>query len=637
MGRDEPGTLAALKAHLRELIDPKIGEYGGRTVKSMGDGLLLEFPSVVDAVRFAVDVQRGMVDRNASAPEQSRIIFRIGINVGDIIIDGEDIFGDGVNVAARLQTLAEPGGICVSRVVRDEVIDKLSFTFDALGVREMKNIVRPIEVYRIALGSDSAAAATPVSLRPRPIVDGPPSIAVVPFVNRSRDEEDEYFSDGLADELLNVLAKIRGLRVAARSSAFTFKNKNATVADVGRALNVGAVLEGSVRKSGNRVRISVQLVNVADGYHLWAESYDRTFEDIFAVQDDIAQSVVKELRSTLLGEPVDAMAVRDVTAQVAAAVKGRATDPEAYRLYLQARHFVDRHTRDDTAKGIGYLEQALSRDPGFALAWAELGGACAAEADSGWAPVVEGFRRAREAVERALSLEPNLAEGHAQLGWLQRSHDWNFRGAEASLRRALELAPGNALVLRRAAILALNLGRLDEAIALNRRAVEQDPLSAEAFGNLGLALEAAGRLADADSARRKALELAPHRTSTRAHLALTLLARGRHEEALADAMQEPEPVWRMRALAIIHHAAGRHAEAEDALRELIASYAERAAFQIAEVYAAHGETDLAFEWLARAYAQRDPGLCQTKMQPSLRRLHSDPRWGAFLRKMGLAD
>ena len=251
--------------------------------------------------------------------------------------------------------------------------------------------------------------------------------------------------------------------------------------------------------------------------------------------------------------------------------------------------------------------------------------------------MVEGYRRAREAVERALSLEANLAEGHAQLGWLQRSHDWNFRGAEASLRRAMELAPGNALVLRRAAILALNLGRLDEAIALNRRAVEQDPLSAEAFGNLGLALEAAGRLADADSARRKALELAPHRTSTRAHLALTLLARGQYEEALADAMREPEPVWRMRALAIIHRAAGRNAQAEDALRELIAHYAEGAAFQIAEVYAAHDEADLAFEWLERAYTQRDPGLCQMKAQPSLRRLHSDSRWDAFLRKMGLAD
>jgi adenylate cyclase len=634
MGRDESGTLAGLKAHLRELVDPKIAEYVGRTVKSTGDGLLLEFPSVVDAVRFGVDVQRGMVDRNAEVPEQNRIVFRIGINVGDIIIDGEDIFGDGVNVAARLQALAEPGGICVSRVVRDEVLDKLSFAFDALGAREMKNIARPIDVYRIAMGGSSAAAV----MRPPPRVpDGPPSVAVLPFVNRSRDVEDEYFSDGLSDELLNVLAKIRGLRVAARSSAFTFKNAKATVADVGSALNVGTVVEGSVRKSGNRIRISVQLVNVADGYHLWAESYDRTLDDIFAVQDDIAQSVVKQLRRTLLGEAVDATVASDVTAQVAAAVRGRATDPEAYRLYLQARHFVDRHTRDDTSTAIGYLKQALDRNPGFALAWAELGGAYSAEADSGWAPVAEGYRRAREAVERALSLEPNLAEGHAQRGWLQRSHDWDFHGAETSLHRALELAPGNALVLRRAAILALNLGRVDEAIALNRRAVDQDPLSAEAFGNLGLALEAAGRLDEADSARRKALDLAPQRTSTRAHLALTLLARGRDDEALAEATREPEAVWRLRALAIIHGAARRPAEAEDALRQLVEDYADDAAFQIAEVYAAHGEVDVAFEWLERAYAQRDPGLCQTKTQSSLRALHGDPRWGAFLHKMRLAD
>ncbi|MEP6609923.1 MAG: adenylate/guanylate cyclase domain-containing protein, partial [Burkholderiaceae bacterium] len=274
MGQDESGTLAALKAHLRELIDPKIAHYGGRTVKSMGDGLLLEFPSVVDAVRCAVDVQRGVAERNATVPEENRITFRIGINVGDIIIDGEDIFGDGVNVAARLQTFAEPGGICVSRVVRDQVLDKLSFTFDDLGAREMKNIARPIEVYRVALGSNLAGGPTKPALRRRPLAHEPPSIAVLPFVNMSH-EADEYFADGLAEELLNVLSKIRGLRVAARSSAFTFKGKGATVGEVGRALNVATVLEGSVRKAGNRLRISVQLVKVADGYHLWSERYDR--------------------------------------------------------------------------------------------------------------------------------------------------------------------------------------------------------------------------------------------------------------------------------------------------------------------------------------------------------------------------
>jgi len=392
-----------------------------------------------------------------------------------------------------------------------------------------------------------------------------------------------------------------------------------------------------VRKAGNRMRISVQLVKVADGYHLWSQSYDRTLEDIFAVQDDIAQAVVKELRTTLLGEAADAKVDRAVTAQVAAAVKGRATDPEAHRLYLQARHFIERNTREDTAKAIDYLKQALDRDPAFALAWAELGGGYMAESACGWAPVAEGFARAREAVAHSLALEPELAEGHAQMGWIQATHDWDWPGADASYRRALELAPGNGVVLRRAGALAANLGRIDEAIAFDRRALEQDPLSAAAYNNLGLALRANGRLAEAEAAYRQALELASQRAGTRALLAVILLAQGRGEEALTEALREPEEWARLWALAIIQHAADRPAESDAALQELIAKYATHAADQVATVYGARGEVDLAFAWLERAYDQRDPRLSEMKRQPLLRSLHADSRWDLFLRKMGLAD
>ena len=465
----------------------------------------------------------------------------------------------------------------------------------------------------------------------------PLSIAVLPFVNRSNDEQDEYFSDGLADELLNVLTKIQGLRVAARSSAFTFKGKGATLGEVGRALNVATVLEGSVRKAGNRMRISVQLVKVADGYHLWSERYDRTLDDIFAVQDDIAQSVVKELRSTLLGEAVDPKAGLKATAQVAAAVKGRAKDAEAHRLYLQARHFIDRNTRDDTAKGIDYLKDALDRDSAFALAWAELSRAYADEAGKSWAPLAEGFERARRAVARALALEPDLAEAHAALAWILMYHDWNWRDAEASCARALELAPGSALMLHRAGLLATNLGRFEEAIGLYRRAIEQDPLSAGAYHSLGIVFDAAGRLADSEQSYRKVLELSPQRVGTHALLALNLVAQCRSNEALDEALREPEEWARLWALAVTHYAAGRRAEAEGALFELIARHAEESAYQVAMVYASRDETDLAFEWLERAYSQRDSGLGEMKAQPQLRPLHADPRWGVFLSKMGLAD
>jgi TolB-like protein/Flp pilus assembly protein TadD len=479
-----------------------------------------------------------------------------------------------------------------------------------------------------AVATAAHAVATPVH--------EPTSIAVLPFVNRSHDPEDEYFSDGLADELLNVLTKIRGLRVAARSSAFTFKGKGATVAEVGRTLNVATVLEGSVRKAGNRIRISVQLVKVADGYYLWSESYDRTLEDIFAVQDDIAQSVVKELRSTLLGEAVDAKATTEATAQVAAAVKGRATDAEAHRLYLQGRHFVNRFTREDIAKGIEHLKQALDRDPEFALAWVSLSAAYAEEAGQSWVPLAAGLGRAREAAARALALEPKLAEAHAATGWIRMNYDCDWRGAEASFGRALELAPGNAAGLRHAAGLAFRLGRLDEAIKLWGRAIEQDPLNASAYHSLGITLDAADRLAEAEQAYRKALELAPQRHGAHAFLGLNLLAQGRSDEALDEALREPES-WRFYALAIIHHAAGRRAEADAALNELIAKHAGDAAFQIAVVYAARGEMDLSFQWLERAYVQRDPGLSDLKCISLLRPLRADPRWGALLRKMGLAD
>jgi len=477
-------------------------------------------------------------------------------------------------------------------------------------------------------------AAAPAMSTPR---HEPPSIAVLPFVNMSRDEDNEYFADGLAEELLNVLAKIRGLRVAARSSAFMFKGKGANVAEVGRALSVATVLEGSVRKAGNRMRVSVQLVKVVDGYQLWSETYDRTLEDIFAVQDDIAQSVLKELRTTLMGETADAQAGNEATAAVAAAVKGRSTDPEAHRLFLQARHLIERFTQEDTTKGIGYLREALTLEPEFALAWAEMGRAYSEEANWGWAPAAEGFKRARDALARALALEPDLPEGHAGMGWIQMVLERDWRGAEASFRRALQATPGNAFVLHQASNLAGNMGRFDEAIGLARRSVEQDPLSASAYFFFGTTLWTADRPAEAITALRKSLELAPQKAGARAFIALNLLALGNGDDALAEALREPAEWARLFASAIILHGAGRRTESNAALDELTLKWADAAAYQIAEICAVHGDADRAFEWLERAYVQRDAGAAWTKVDPYLRSLHADPRWDLFLRKMGLAD
>jgi TolB-like protein/class 3 adenylate cyclase/Tfp pilus assembly protein PilF len=625
-------ALARHDALLREVIEA----HGGHLVKTTGDGALGAFESATDALNTAVAAQKAVSAERW--PDPVRIRVRMSLHTGPAELRDGDYFGPTLNRLARLLALAHGGQTLMSAVTRDLCRDFLppTVSIESLGEHALKDLDRHELVFEVR-HSGQRETFPPLRVFSAARDENAPSIAVLPFVNMSRDEDYEYFADGLAEQLLSVLAKIHGLHVAARTSSFHFKGKDVTIAEVGRALNVATVLEGSVRASGNRMRIAVQLIKVADSHHLWSEMYDRTLDDIFAVQDDIAQSVVKELRTTLLGEAADAKAAEKVSAQVAAAVKGRASDPKAYRQYLQARHFIDRSTREDVAKGIGYLKQALDLDSAFALGWAELGGAYAKEADRGWAPVTEGYRRAREAAARALVVEPDLAEGHAQMGWIQMAYDWDWRGAEASYHRALELAPGNALVLRRASTLLGNLGRLDEAIALGRRAVEQDPLSVIAYHNLGLALNYSGSLAEAEVAFRKALELAPQRANARAYLSLNLLAQGRGGDAMAEALREPEEWARLWASAIIHHAANRRDDSEAALQDLIARHQIEDAFQVAQVYAVRGEADLAFEWLERAYVQRDGGLTSMKIDAYLRPLRADLRWDAFLRKMGLAD
>src|SRR5712675_1400010 len=291
MGADEEGTLAQLKAHRRALVDPKIREHRGKIIKTTGDGMLVEFASVVDAVRCAVEVQRGMAERNAGVPQNKRIEFRVGINLGDVIHDDKDIFGDGVNIAARLEGLAEPGGICISRVVRDQVRDKLDFSFEDMGERQVKNISRPVRVHRVLLGDGpgrpepaEAASATP----PLPLPDKP-SLAVVPFTNMSGDPEQEFVSDGIAEDVITALSRYPSLFVIARNSSFTYKGRAVDVKQVGRELGVRYVLEGSMRKAANRVRITCQLIDASNGMHIWADRYDGALEDIFDLQDQVGK------------------------------------------------------------------------------------------------------------------------------------------------------------------------------------------------------------------------------------------------------------------------------------------------------------------------------------------------------------
>jgi len=460
------------------------------------------------------------------------------------------------------------------------------------------------------------------------------AVAVLPFMNMSPERDAEYFSDGLAEELLNALSKIRGLRVAARTSSFSFKGRQATVSEIGRVLNVASVLEGSVRMAGDRIRISVQLVKAADGYHLWSKSYDRTLDDIFAVQDDIANSVVEELREMLLGTELDPDATIHIVNEVADAFRGRPADPEAQRLMFLGRFFLDRTTKEDTARAIGYFNEALAVEARYALCWAELGRAYSIQAGRAWVPVEQGFELSRKATERSLELDPRLAEGYAQLGRIQLVHDWDFRAAEESYSRALELAPGNTSVLDGASVLAYKLGRLDEALKLSRQVLVHDPLSAAFWHNLGLAAHAAGRLAESEKAFRRALDLAPQRFVSAALLALVLLDQGRTDRAIVEATKEPDDFWCQWSLAIIYTTCGQSEKADDALRTLTEKYSEGNAYQIAEVYSMSGELDDAFEWLDTALGEKDPGVTHSMVNPRFRPLHRDPRWAAFIKKVG---
>jgi adenylate cyclase len=353
MGIDDEGTLRQLKAHRKQLVDPKIAEHRGRIVKTTGDGILVEFVSVVDAVRCAVEIARGMSERNANVPPDQRIEFRTGINVGDIISDGNDIFGDGVNVAARLEALADPGGIMVSRVVYEQVRDKLNFGFEDMGEQTVKNIARPISVHRVSLSDNGPGAISLSGTAAKSDASDRPSIAVLPFDNISGDPEQEYFADGISEDIITGLSKLRWFFVIARNSSFAYKGKAVDIKRAARELGVRYVLEGSVRKGGNRVRITAQLIDASTGNHIWADRYDGELTDVFELQDQITRNVVAAIEPKLLE---------------AEAVRSQARSPEdlgAWDLVMQANSVFWRMTKTDVDAAIAMLKTATERFPDY--------------------------------------------------------------------------------------------------------------------------------------------------------------------------------------------------------------------------------------------------------------------------------
>jgi TolB-like protein len=445
------------------------------------------------------------------------------------------------------------------------------------------------------------------------------SIAVLPFANMSADPEQEYFVDGLAEELLNLLASIPELQVAARTSSFSFKGQNTDIRIIAEKLNVEHILEGSVRKAGDTLRITAQLIEADSGFHLWSQRYDRKFEDVFAIQDEIATAVVSALKISLLGE----------------VHKVEEINPEAYALYLQAKYFNERGSEEALEKAVEASLGALKLEPEYAPAWVALGGAYFSQASKIHRDVHDGMELARAAAERALMLDERLAEAHALLGWIRMMYDWDWQAADDSMQRGLALGPGNVHVLGGASALAAVLGRLDEAIRLDRRIIELDPLLWFSHVNLGLNLTAAGRLDEAATAFRHVLKLNPEAPSAHFLLGRTFILQNQPEMALAEMKQETDPIDRTLGIILALSALGRSAESDQELEVFKRNNGGEAAFHIAAIHAWRGESDQAFVWLDTAYEQRDSFLPELLSDPLLASLEFDPRWPAFLDKMGL--
>jgi adenylate cyclase len=681
MAVDEAGTHARLKALRKDFIEPTIAEHRGRVAKLMGDGALVEFASVVDAVECAAAIQRGVAERHAELPEEERIAFRIGINIGDVIIEEGDVYGDGVNVAARLEQLAGPGEICVSRTVHDHAKAKVAFGFDPMGEHRVKNIPEPVTVYRVItdpgpvakvlglkrartrrwrrgalaaaavvlllaaggaglwLRSDDGAphalqqTTTPVTATEAPVIAQQGSldryrIAVLPFANISADPEDEYFADGMTEELISKFSRLHHLSVIARTSVMQYKDTGKSVAEIGRELQVGTILEGSVRKAGDRLRITAQLIDVASQAHLWSEDYDRDLTDVFAIQSDVAQHVTRALQITL--KPAE-------TRQIA---KAGTDDLDAYDAYLKGLYHFNTLSKEGLEKSIEYFEQATARDPGFAKAYGAMSLSYDLLGES-YVPLDEAFPKLKEAAHRALELDATNAEAHTALAAVATFYDRDWTRADEGYRRALELNPNSAIVHDWYGSVHLRpMGRHDEAIAHGQRAKELDPLTPYIRVDLGFSYNFARRYDEAIAECKQILDIDPNFYFAYWCLGYAYWQKGMLDEAVAvyerGVRLNPGDLRVKAHLAMVYADAGDKARAQQILDE----FKEKArreyvpAIALVWAYMAVGDLDGTFASMNKMYEQRDPELIYMNVHVIHDGLRGDPRFHELLRKIG---
>jgi adenylate cyclase len=681
--RDDRLALELLEEH-RRLLREIFPRFNGTEIKTIGDAFLVEFASALEAAQCAIEIQRTLAKRNHDVTSDRRIKLKIGIHIGDVIHRDGDVYGDGVNIASRIEQLAGAGGICVSTDVERQIRNALEARFEKFGSADLKNIKLPMELFRIVLpwetGPKTESSPAQPSKRPQVLIPAAvlvilallavwwwmqrssknqpvvaahalpaaptnapdqKSVAVLPFVNLSDDKGSEYFSDGVSEELLTVLQKIPGMHVAARTSAFSFKGKNATAQEIGQKLGVAHLVDGSVRKSGDAVRIAARLTRADTGQELWSENFTRDLKDVFAVQTELAQTIVAQLRGQLTGAATGSADKEKIQAEVQAAEKGGTKNVDAHQLYLQGRFYENRHSEKSAREALAAYQHAVELDPVFALAWAGVAGThvwlAAFSTEGGQKTFDANLSSARDATARALAIEPNLAEALLARASIETNFDYNWNAAAQTLGKALELAPADPNIVIAAGNLEVARGNMDRGIELYRKAVDLDPVNPQARAFLAFNLAATKRFAEARAEYPRVVELNPAAPWAHAGLGLACLLEGKFEEAVAATEGEAGEWARLLIVACARWGEKKIPEADAALAKLTKDFPETAAYQIAEVHAYRGDKDKAFEWLERARRQRDGGLPSLRKDPLLTNLYDDPRWNAFLRTMGLAD
>jgi TolB-like protein/class 3 adenylate cyclase/Flp pilus assembly protein TadD len=665
--RDEKLAQELLEEH-RRLLREIFPRFNGTEIKTIGDAFLVEFGSALEAAQCAIEIQRTLAKRNHDVTAERRIELKIGIHIGDVVHRGGDVYGDGVNIASRIEALAGAGGICVSMDVERQIRNALEARFEKLAPTELKNISVAMDLFRIVLPWEQRTPSvarfeteskptsrklvpTAIALglllmigigwwwttQPRGSPTSPAapstanaadhkSIAVLPFVNMSADKNDEYLSDGMTEELINVLAKVPGLRVPGRTSCFAFKGKNEEdiFRKVGDQLHVGTVLEGSVRKAGDKLRVTAQLINVSDGYHLWSKDYDGDVKDILNFQSNVAEQVVQALQVKLGGEGTRVLA------------KKPTENPEAHRLYLLGRYEFAKYTQTGWNNAIRYYEQALRIDPEFALAYCGLADNYA-YMGSVVMPEKEAIAKEKEFAQKALELDPELAEAHMSFALaLVAVYDW--RNGLKEFDRALELNPNLAFAYELQSWTLNGLGRFDEAIAKTKKAVELDPLNPFFQMSLSFYQYWARQYDDAIAQARKTLAMDPNSAISHVLLGLSFLKKGDTAGAIAELQKSkaPDPgAWYQGFLGYAYAISGERAKAEVVLRELEQlakrQYVSPTAF--ATIYLGLGQKEKCLDWLEKSYEQQDSACWYLKIDQIYDSVRNEPRFQALVQKV----